>query len=469
MPAPRVHARLIILGALLATAAVTAALTAGTAQAGPNVTGTWHVEFEGEFSGTCDGVIVQTGNEVVSVGDCSLVGTLTFRGTIDPTTGSAVLVDESLGAVLNVTAAPDGNSFSGAWSALGFSGTISGTRTSVEVDIIDISGDWTFFFAGREGPDRECSAVLTQDFTVLSAAVTCTSGTTTWTGSVSPISGSFDLQSQDKEFAVISAYAPLGDGGMLGSWRDMEGGGMLFAFPAGTSHGGALTATCTTESGYTDYCYAEPGETMTAVVALILPPSEGYDGFEVTLDIPGQVSYLPAEDPATEVPACDGAQRTIGDETVTFTCASGQAVDAITRLVEITLQCSEDPAYVFMSLGIDPYDSFFTQSGVQRPLLLAQSAPVECGGAFPNPGPVPYLPPEAFLAADVNCDGRPDSIDAALVLQQDAGLLATLPCGVSGDASMDGLTNSIDASVILQMSAGLVLPGPEPTLAPPLP
>jgi hypothetical protein len=48
------------------------------------------------------------------------------------------------------------------------------------------------------------------------------------------------------------------------------------------------------------------------------------------------------------------------------------------------------------------------------------------------------------------------SIDAALILQLDAGLLQSLPCEASGDVNGDGLLNSIDAALILQYVAGLL-------------
>ena len=57
---------------------------------------------------------------------------------------------------------------------------------------------------------------------------------------------------------------------------------------------------------------------------------------------------------------------------------------------------------------------------------------------------------------DVNCSGETDSIDAALVLQLEAGLIAGLACGDQADVNQDGVTNSIDAVIILQFIAGLI-------------
>jgi hypothetical protein len=63
-------------------------------------------------------------------------------------------------------------------------------------------------------------------------------------------------------------------------------------------------------------------------------------------------------------------------------------------------------------------------------------------------------PPES--KGDVDCDGDVDSIDAALVLQYDARLTATLPCLWNADVNHDGDINSIDGTIILQIAAGLV-------------
>ena len=63
--------------------------------------------------------------------------------------------------------------------------------------------------------------------------------------------------------------------------------------------------------------------------------------------------------------------------------------------------------------------------------------------------PAPLLP-------DVNCNGRVDAIDAALILQLNSGLVASLPCGALADANRDGVINAIDAALILQYSAGLI-------------
>ena len=63
-------------------------------------------------------------------------------------------------------------------------------------------------------------------------------------------------------------------------------------------------------------------------------------------------------------------------------------------------------------------------------------------------------PPQ--LVGDTSCDGVVNSIDALLLLQFDAGLLGSLPCGQNADANEDGVVNAIDATLILQFDAGLI-------------
>jgi hypothetical protein len=59
-------------------------------------------------------------------------------------------------------------------------------------------------------------------------------------------------------------------------------------------------------------------------------------------------------------------------------------------------------------------------------------------------------------AGDVNCDGRSDAVDAALLLQRSAGLLASLSCAQNADVNHDGNVNAVDAALVLQYVAGLL-------------
>ncbi|MCH8066578.1 MAG: aryl-sulfate sulfotransferase [Chloroflexi bacterium] len=69
----------------------------------------------------------------------------------------------------------------------------------------------------------------------------------------------------------------------------------------------------------------------------------------------------------------------------------------------------------------------------------------------PISSPTPVIEP-----GDVNGDGSISTIDAALILQFDAGLLDSLPYPLSADVNVDGDINSIDAALVLQFTAGLL-------------
>ncbi len=63
-----------------------------------------------------------------------------------------------------------------------------------------------------------------------------------------------------------------------------------------------------------------------------------------------------------------------------------------------------------------------------------------------------------YVPGDVNCDKRVNSIDAAIVLQVDAGLpIMVSMCYWSADLNHDGNINAIDAAIILQVDAGLIV------------
>lgn len=59
------------------------------------------------------------------------------------------------------------------------------------------------------------------------------------------------------------------------------------------------------------------------------------------------------------------------------------------------------------------------------------------------------------LAADVDCSGSTDAIDAAHILQYAASLVNSLPCAGAADVDFDGQIDAVDATIILQATAGL--------------
>ena len=116
----------------------------------------------------------------------------------------------------------------------------------------------------------------------------------------------------------------------------------------------------------------------------------------------------------------------------------------------------------FCALGNDGFGRSVAVSGdtaiVGAPNYLFRRN--EAGAAYvyheslPTATPTPCRP--AGVPGDANCDGSVNSIDAALVLQYDAGLLGSLGCQDAADVNNDGTINSIDAALILQFTAGLL-------------
>ncbi len=62
----------------------------------------------------------------------------------------------------------------------------------------------------------------------------------------------------------------------------------------------------------------------------------------------------------------------------------------------------------------------------------------------------------ALPTGDVDCDGDVDAVDAAIILQYDAGLLPALVSCAVPNANHDATVDAIDALLILQYVAGLV-------------
>ncbi len=73
----------------------------------------------------------------------------------------------------------------------------------------------------------------------------------------------------------------------------------------------------------------------------------------------------------------------------------------------------------------------------------------------PTPTPTPVPTPQG-MTGDTSCDGRVNSIDAALILQFVAGLLSRAPCQQNADVNHSGRVDAIDATLVLQVAAGLL-------------
>ena len=80
--------------------------------------------------------------------------------------------------------------------------------------------------------------------------------------------------------------------------------------------------------------------------------------------------------------------------------------------------------------------------------------PNGCPTPSPTITPTPTSPPQP--TGDASCDGVVNSTDAALILQLEAGLIASLPCAGAADVNDDGNVDSLDATLILQFDVGLI-------------
>jgi hypothetical protein len=82
--------------------------------------------------------------------------------------------------------------------------------------------------------------------------------------------------------------------------------------------------------------------------------------------------------------------------------------------------------------------------------------PPDCYYQFVFASSQTYTISVAAPVGDADCDGRVTSLDAAIVLQYNAGLLPRIPCAKATDPTGDGVWNAIDAALILQFVAGLI-------------
>lgn len=71
--------------------------------------------------------------------------------------------------------------------------------------------------------------------------------------------------------------------------------------------------------------------------------------------------------------------------------------------------------------------------------------------------PASALPPR-LMDGDADCDGIVSSVDAAVILQANAGLLSATPCPEVADVNFDYEVDSLDAAIVLQMVADLCCP-----------
>ena len=149
-----------------------------------DATGTWRISFTGAFSGSCDAVFEQNGEELIVIASCSAFGTLLFQGTLDPQSG-----EFRLGGLVSLEGQvlAGGDSLTGAWSAFGFGGSLTGERVD-DIEIVDFSNEWAMVFLDEVSD--VCTLNIEQALILTSAALDCEElGESTLDGAVDPLNG----------------------------------------------------------------------------------------------------------------------------------------------------------------------------------------------------------------------------------------------------------------------------------------
>jgi hypothetical protein len=117
-------------------------------------------------------------------------------------------------------------------------------------------------------------------------------------------------------------------------------------------------------------------------------------------------------------------------------------VQVVGLLAQFTFVCTADGT---MALG----------HAIQETAIYTEQQ-AELGEAGPDALTIDCQEGIGELAGDSDCNGTINSIDAALILQNSAGLFQNLPCAQGADANGNGTIDSIDAALVLQYSAGLI-------------
>jgi len=143
-----------------------------------------------------------------------------------------------------------------------------------------------------------------------------------------------------------------------------------------------------------------------------------------------------------------GICTSLGDDTVRVVGALAQGRLGTTTLAQITFDCNVVGG---SDLGIGLEVLADGTLGDPLPIdAVIQQGRVTCTeGTSPPPG-------QSTVRGDANCDGRTNSIDAAIVLQREARLIDSVPCPRNADANRDNGISSLDAVIILQINAGLI-------------
>jgi hypothetical protein len=445
-----------------------------TLSAPVDVSGTWDITVFGFLGGSCVAVIEQNGTELTGVASCDFFSDLYLTGTVDPATGGFTLSDGSIN--IEGAVAEGGNELTADWNAFDFvAGTLTGVRTE-DAELIDLNGEWEAVLEGDT--PGVCTLSIHHELFEGNATLSCGEAPPlTMSGNVGGLSGYLSFQAEvngtyhslfgeaslDRSYLMGSyslydyaypeepelpepwppeePWAPEGPGvpGEPGTSGFYGGGYSPFvAVPSGRLAAGIVGIDCSDfEPGMQPYCIGFLGETATLSIHVAAAPADAHDRLTAALTLPEFLGY---DVESVSAPGCESLEVLTGSGETSLRCVGVSAGGAV---VTLPLTCSD---YGDGNIGLI---ATFALGEAALPAPASIDAEVHCyrgGGGGPESG-----------VGDANCDGWTNSIDAALVLQLNAGLIDSLPCYEYADTDSDGEATSLDAAVILQIEAGYIV------------
>ncbi len=235
-------------------------------------------------------------------------------------------------------------------------------------------------------------------------------------------------------------------------------------------------------------CADQRGSTLTVNVYL-MSSTVPYTNIDVFLSHPSALTQVSGAAPWL---GCTSDTPTYGPNYVAAMCSmpAGGTYSDLGLVGQFTFTCTESGMLSLVHVGTVMTDDRATRLIDLDGLAHSEAGPDELTLACeptltPTSTPVgaPSSTPTraSSMKGDANCDRHVDSLDALEVLQQTAGLIASVRCQVGADVNHDGRISSLDAAILLQYGAGLIedlpqtplatatptlTPGPTPTFVP---